>query len=101
MKLRKKLLLPGIWSQFKQGITIWSVGVLPGIAVIGLVILVRLTGSLQLIEWVTLDSFLRLHPPEPIDERVVIVGIDEEDIRRIRNYPIPIRDKLRQSDCCQ
>ncbi len=67
LSLRKKLLLPGIWSKFKQGITIWSVGVLPGIAVIGLVILVRLTGSLQSIEWVTLDSFLRLRPSEPID----------------------------------
>jgi CHASE2 domain-containing sensor protein len=92
LSLRKKLLLPGIWSKFKQGITIWSVGVLPGIAVIGLVILVRLTGSLQSIEWVTLDSFLRLRPSEPIDERVVIVGIDEQDIRRIRNYPIPDRE---------
>jgi CHASE2 domain-containing sensor protein len=85
-------LLSGIWSQFKQGITIWSVAVLPGIAVIGLVILVRLTGSLQLIEWVTLDSFLRLRPSEPIDERVVIVGINEEDIQGIRNYPIPDRE---------
>ncbi len=85
-------MLSGIWSQFKQGITIWSVAVLPGIAVIGLVILVRLTGSLQLIEWVTLDSFLRLRPSEPIDERVVIVGINEEDIQGIRNYPIPDRE---------
>ncbi len=85
-------MLPGIWSKFKQGITTWSLGVLPGIAVIGLVILVRLTGSLQWIEWVTLDSFLRLRPSEPIDERVVIVGIDEQDIRRIRNYPIPDRE---------
>lgn len=85
-------MLPGIWSKFKQGITIWSVGVLPGIAVIGLVILVRLTGSLQFMEWVTLDSFLRLRPSEPIDKRVVIVGIDEEDIRCIRDYPIPDRE---------
>ncbi len=82
LSLRKKLLLSGIWSRFKQGITIWSVGVLPGIAVIGLIILVRLTGSLQLMEWVTLDSFLLLRSWEPINERVVIVGIDEEDIRR-------------------
>lgn len=85
-------MLPGIWSKFKQGLTIWSVGVLPGIAVIVLVILVRLTGSLQFIEWVTLDSFLRLRPSEPIDERVVIVGINEEDIRRIKDYPIPDRE---------
>src|SRR4028118_106884 len=92
LSLRKKLLLPGIWSKIRKEFTIWSVGVLPGIAAIGLVILVRLTGALQLIEWVTLDSFLRLRPSEPIDERVVIVGIDEEDIRHIRNYPIPDRE---------
>lgn len=85
-------MLPGIWSKFKQEITIWSVATLPGIAVIGLVILIRLTGALQFMEWVTLDSFLRLRPSEPIDKRVVIVGIDEEDIRRIRNYPIPDRE---------
>jgi CHASE2 domain-containing sensor protein len=88
-------LLSGIWSKIKKEFTIWSVGTLPGIATIGLVILVRLSGSLQLIEWVTLDSFLRLCPSEPIDERVVIVGIDEEDIRRIRNYPIPDREIAR------
>jgi CHASE2 domain-containing sensor protein len=85
-------LLSGIWSKIRKEFTIWSVAALPGIAAIGLVILVRLTGSLQLIEWVTLDSFLRLRPSEPIDKRVVIVGIDEEDIRRIRNYPIPDRE---------
>jgi CHASE2 domain-containing sensor protein len=88
-------LLPSIWSHIKQRITIWSVGVLPGIAVIGLVILVRLTGSLQFIEWVTLDSFLRLRPSEPIDKRVVIVGIDEEDIQHLRNYPVPDREIAR------
>lgn len=82
-------MLSGIWSKIRKEFTIWSFGALPGIAAIGLVTLVRLTGSLQLIEWVTLDSFLRLRPSEPIDKRVVIVGIDEEDIRRIGNYPIP------------
>lgn len=85
-------MLPGIWSKFKQGVTIWSVAALPGIAALGLVIFLRLIGSLQFLEWVSLDSFLRLRPSEPIDERVVIIGIDEEDIRRIRNYPIPDRE---------
>ncbi|MEP1061214.1 MULTISPECIES: sensor histidine kinase [Cyanophyceae] len=81
-----------LWSKFKQEIPIWFAGALPGLAAIGLVILVRLTGALQLVEWVTLDSFLRLRPWEPIDERVVIVGINEEDIQQIRNYPIPDRE---------
>jgi len=85
-------LLFGIWSKIRKEFTIWSVGALPGIAAIGLVILIRLTGALQLIEWVALDSFLRLRPSEPIDSRVVIVGIDEEDIQRIRDYPIPDRE---------
>ncbi|MEG3863140.1 CHASE2 domain-containing protein, partial [Microcoleus sp. herbarium12] len=81
-----------MWRKISKQFTVWFVGELPGIAVIGLVILVRLTGALQSIEWVTLDSFLCLRPAEPIDERVVIVGINEEDIRRIGNYPIPDRE---------
>lgn len=92
MLLRKELLLLSIWSKLKQGMTTWSIGALPGIVAIGLVILVRLTGGLQLIEWVTLDSFLRLRPWEAIDERVVIVGINEQDIQQVRNYPIPDRE---------
>lgn len=81
-----------MWRKISKQFTVWFVGALPGIAAIGLVILVRLTGSLQFIEWVTLDCFLRLRPSEPVDERVVIVGIDEQDIRRIINYPIPDRE---------
>ncbi|NES21678.1 MAG: CHASE2 domain-containing protein [Symploca sp. SIO3E6] len=57
--------------------------------VIGLVMLLRLTGSLQILEWITFDTFMRLRPTEPIDERVVIVGIDEEDIQNVGSYPIP------------
>ncbi|NEP00179.1 MAG: CHASE2 domain-containing protein [Symploca sp. SIO2E9] len=51
--------------------------------------LFRLTGSLQFLELITLDSFLQLLPPEPREERIVIVGIDEADIREVGNYPIP------------
>lgn len=85
-------MLPSIWIEFKQKMTLWAVTALPGIAALGMVILIRLSGSLQFLECVTLDSFLHLRPPEPIDERVVIVGIDEDDIRRIGTYPIPDRD---------
>jgi CHASE2 domain-containing sensor protein len=87
--LRKKLLLPTIWSKIRKEFTIWSAGTRPGIVAIGLIVLVRLSGALQLIEWVTFDSFLRLRSSEPIDRRIVIVGIDEADIQRIGNYPIP------------
>lgn len=80
---------PGIWRRIKEEIAIWRVGVVPGIAVIGLVIIARLTGSLQSLEWLALDSFLRLRPGETIDERIVIVGINEADIRSVGAYPIP------------
>ena len=82
-------MLASIRSKLRQGIRIWSVGTLPGIIALGVIILLRLSSSLQFLEWVTLDSFLRLRPPEPIDQRVVIVKIDEEDIQRIKNYPVP------------
>ncbi|MEG4443468.1 CHASE2 domain-containing protein [Microcoleus sp. AT9_B5] len=85
-------MLSTILSKIRKKFTIWSVGTLPGIVAIVLIVLVRLSGALQLIEWVTFDSFLRLRPSEPIDERIVIVGIDEADIQRIRNYPIPDRE---------
>ncbi|MCY7272920.1 MAG: CHASE2 domain-containing protein [Phormidesmis sp. CAN_BIN44] len=70
----------------------WQRGALPGLVVIVGVSIARLAGSLQFLELVTLDKFLRLRPPEPQDERIVIIGITEEDIRRTRTYPIPDRD---------
>lgn len=51
--------------------------------------LTRLTGVLQAWEWAALDAGLRLRPEEPLDERVVIVGIEEVDIRQAGQYPIP------------
>jgi CHASE2 domain-containing sensor protein/two-component sensor histidine kinase len=66
---------------------------LPGSIVIGLVIIARLTGALQFLEWFALDTFLRLrYSPEPIDERIVIVGINEADIKRTGTYPLPDRE---------
>ena len=59
---------------------------------IGLVVVARLTGSLQGLEWAALDSGLRLRPPEAMDDRIVIVGITEADIQRIGAYPIPDRN---------
>ncbi|RUR80237.1 CHASE2 domain-containing protein [Chlorogloeopsis fritschii PCC 9212] len=81
-----------LWRRVKEEFAIWRVGVLPGMAVIGLVILARLTGSMQSLEWLAFDNFLRLRPAEPIDERIVIVGINEKDIRNLRQYPIPDRE---------
>ena len=81
-----------MWQKLKQEIAIWRVGAMPGIAVIGLVILARLTGYLQFFELAALDNFLRWRPQENIDERILIVGIDENDISNLESYPISDRE---------
>lgn len=80
-----------IWSKIKQELGIWRVGAMPGIAVIGLVVLVRLLGGLEFLELVALDNFLRWRSPEKIDDRILIVGINEQDISNLDSYPITDR----------
>ncbi|MBR8836331.1 MAG: CHASE2 domain-containing protein [Stigonema ocellatum SAG 48.90 = DSM 106950] len=82
----------GIWRKYKDEISIWRVGALPGFIVIAVIIIARLTGSLQFLEWITLDTFLRFRPSETIDKRIVIVGINEADIQSVGKYPIPDRE---------
>jgi len=85
---------PRSWKKISKEILILRIGALPGIAIIGLVIIARLTGSMQSLEWLVFDNFLRLRPQEPIDKRIVIVGINEDDIRSRKDQPIdsPISD---------
>ena len=84
--------MPDRSQAVKADISTWRRGSLPGLIVIVGVIIARFTGALQFLELVTLDRFLLLRPPEPMDERIAIVGITEEDIQRAKTYPIPDRD---------
>ncbi|MBE9050367.1 CHASE2 domain-containing protein [Nostocales cyanobacterium LEGE 11386] len=83
---------PRLWRRIKEEIAIWRVGTLPGLIMITLVVITRLIGSMQSLEWLAYDHFLRIRPEEPIDERVLLVGINEDDIRSLQDYPIPDRD---------
>jgi len=38
------------------------------------------------------DNFLQLRPAEAEDTQVVIIGIDENDIKAVGDYPVPNRD---------
>jgi adenylate cyclase len=53
-----------------------------------IVTLLRLTGLLQFIEFTALDQFFLLRPEEPIDNRIVIVKINEVDIEKQGQWPI-------------
>jgi CHASE2 domain-containing sensor protein len=68
---------------------IWQVGTAPGLMIVGLIVGLRLLGLLQPLEWWALDFLLRWRPPQPTDEQILIVGIDEQDIQSIGTYPIP------------
>jgi CHASE2 domain-containing sensor protein len=55
----------------------------------GCVVIARMTGSLQVLEWTAFDQVLRSRPVESADAQIVIVGIDENDIKTVGKYPIP------------
>ncbi|MEC4813511.1 MAG: CHASE2 domain-containing protein [Scytonema sp. PMC 1069.18] len=65
------------------------ISLLPAIATISVVLIARLIGSFQSLEWIAFDTFMRLRPEETTEKRILIVGINEDDIRRIKSYPIP------------
>ncbi len=53
-------------------------------AVLGL----RSLGLLQQLELFALDQFFLLRPREPVDERIVIVQIDEADVQAQKRWPL-------------
>jgi adenylate cyclase len=80
-----------MWDKLRQQIWRWR-GIWAIAPTTTLVIfLVRATGILQGPELAALDTFFRLRPTEPIDERILVVGISEADLQE---YGHPINDKL-------
>ena len=77
------------WKKLKQQAKVWYEVALPAAFIIGLVMLARLSGILQSLELETFDNFLSLRPPEAVDTRVLIVGIDEDDINLLGGFPVP------------
>jgi adenylate cyclase len=53
----------------------------PGVAAV--VIVVRSLGWFQPFEWMALDQFIRLRPREMGDPRIVIVGINDQDLTNL------------------
>lgn len=58
------------------------------VGVTGAVTALQLAGGLQLFEWIVLDHWFRLRPPEARTAPVVLVTIDEKDINQERRWPI-------------
>jgi len=78
-----------MWSKLKADRRRWLAVLITTPTVAGLVIIIKLAGLFQLLEWATYDQFFRLRPAEAIDERLLIVTVDESDINYIKKWPIP------------
>jgi diguanylate cyclase (GGDEF)-like protein/PAS domain S-box-containing protein len=70
-----------LWQERK----VWLTATLVAGSVIGL----RFLGLLQPLELAALDQLLRVRPVEPVDGRIVIVGVDDADINTLQTWPIP------------
>jgi CHASE2 domain-containing sensor protein len=77
-----------MWTTLKQRIWQWRGVLITAPSVAGVLVALRLAGALQLLELVALDQFFRLRPLEPADPRIVIVTIDESDIKKLRQWPM-------------
>ncbi|AFZ32320.1 diguanylate cyclase with PAS/PAC and Chase2 sensors [Gloeocapsa sp. PCC 7428] len=62
---------------------------LTALSVTSCILLLRYFGVIQSLEWAALDQFFRLRPPEPTDERIAIVAIEEADLQSIGKWPLP------------
>lgn len=74
---------------FKEQVWRWRFVLITAPIVATLVIAGGMAGLFQLLEWATLDQFFGLRPAEPPEERIVIVTIDEPDIKTVGKWPIP------------
>ncbi|MBC7882084.1 MAG: CHASE2 domain-containing protein [Anaerolineae bacterium] len=64
---------------------------LASLAAAALILVLRFLGLFQPLELTAYDALLKSRPAEPLDERILVVKITEEDIR---NYKYPLPDPL-------
>ena len=76
-------------KQLRQQIWEWRGVLFIAPTVAGTISLLHLTGLLQSPGWVALDQFFRWRPTEAPESRILIVGINEKDLKRVGTWPIP------------
>lgn len=80
------------WKKIKQLTKAWREVILPGAFIVGLVVVARLAGFLQVQELMAFDDLMRLRITIPPAPRVVIVGINEADLALVKSLPVQDRD---------
>lgn len=78
-----------MWAKLKQLVWEWRGVFIAAPSMTGIVILLRLAGLLQSMEWAVFDLYMRWRPLEAPDRRIAIVAIDEADMKTIGQGYIP------------
>ena len=68
-------------KSFSQWLWMWRGVAIAAPSVTILVVALRFLGVLQFWEWKAYDALLRSRPPESLSEKIVIVGLEEEDLQ--------------------
>jgi adenylate cyclase len=77
------------WASAGQKVWEWRGVWITAPTVAALLLALRWVGLLQPFEWAALDQYFQWRPQEPIDQRVVIVGVSESDIKKVGRFPVP------------
>jgi adenylate cyclase len=78
-----------MWTTIKKFMWQWRGVWVTAPSITVLIVLLRWAGLLQSWEWAAYDQYLRVRPNETRSERIAIVGIDDEDLQKIGQVPIP------------
>ncbi len=89
MKMLHYFLLPSLMlKKLKTQLWDWRGALITAPTISLLIIGLRSLGLLQSLEWAAFDQYFRLRPSETTDERIIIVGLDEDDIKKFQQWPI-------------
>lgn len=69
----------------------WRIPLVIALSVASMVIAGSFLGFFQFLEGAVRDTFFQLRPTAAMEEAVVVVSIDEPDIKRIGDWPLPDR----------
>lgn len=77
-----------MWTLLKQWVKQWRFVLIIVPSVTVCVMIGGRIGFFQLLEWQTLDQFFRLRPRESVDQRILVVTIDDPDINAVGKWPL-------------
>ncbi|HBE20734.1 MAG TPA: hypothetical protein DDW51_24760 [Cyanobacteria bacterium UBA11367] len=77
-----------MWKKIQDQIKKWHAPLMITFTVAGGIITGSMVGVFNLLEWSVRDQLFRLRPSESVDQRIVIVTIDESDIHYVKKWPM-------------